>query len=71
MRVSATRDRVTPARIPGRPPLVSLHDGVGLTRARARNGSWSGGIAVDVADSLIDAQTPEARERFCSPSPSW
>ena len=73
VRVSATRDRVTPARIPGRPPLTS-HTTTAWSLTYVREGDeWKlvrEGAAVDgLADLLIEAPTPEAREELLLAEP--
>ena len=73
VRVSATRDRVTPARIPGRPPFT-FHSTTAWSLTYVREGDeWKlieeGSAVDDLADSLIDAQTPEAREALLLAEP--
>ncbi len=73
VRVSATRDRVMPARIPGRPPFTS-HSTTAWSLTYVREGDeWKlvrEGAAVDgLADLLIDAPTPEAREELLLAEP--
>jgi CHAT domain-containing protein len=64
VRVSATRDRVTPARVPGRPPFT-FHSTTAWSLTYVREGDdWKlvkeGSAVDDLADSIIEAQTPEA-----------
>jgi tetratricopeptide (TPR) repeat protein len=73
VRVSATRDRVTPARTPGRPPFTS-HSTTSWSLTYVREGDeWKlvrEGAAVDgLADLLIEAPTPEAREELLLAEP--
>ncbi len=73
VRVSATRDRVSPARIPGRPPFTS-HTTTAWSLTYVREGDdWKlvreGTAADDLADSLIEAQTPEDREKLLLAEP--
>ncbi len=73
VRVSATRDRTTPSRIPGRPPFTS-HATTTWSLIYVREGNeWKlvrEGTAVDgLADSLIDEPAPEAREQLLLAEP--
>lgn len=66
VRVSATRERVTPARIPGRPPFTFRSTTAwSLTYVREAD-DWKlvreGAAVDDLADSLIEETRPEARE---------
>jgi tetratricopeptide (TPR) repeat protein len=73
VRVSATRDRVTPARIPGRPPFT-FHSTTAWSLTYVREGDeWKlikeGSAVDDLADGLIEAQTPEARDALLLAEP--
>ena len=73
VRVSATRDRVTPARVPGRPPFT-FHSTTAWSLTYVREGDdWKlvkeGSAVDDLADSIIEAQTPEAIEALLLAEP--
>jgi len=73
VRVSATRDRVTPARTPARPPFTS-HSTTAWSLLYVREGDdWKlvreGSASDDLADRFIEAQTPEAREELLLAEP--
>jgi len=73
VRVSATRDRVSPPRVPGGPPLSS-HSTTAWSLMYVREGEeWKllrEGAAIDgLAESLIEAQTPEQREQLLAVEP--
>jgi tetratricopeptide (TPR) repeat protein len=73
VRVSATRERVTTARIPGRPPFTfRATTAWSLTYVREGD-DWKlvreGAAVDDLADRLIEVQTPEAREALLLAEP--
>ena len=73
VRVSATRERVTPARVPGRPPFT-FHSTTAWSLTYVREGGdWKlvkeGAAVDDLADSFIEAPTPEAREALLLADP--
>ena len=73
VRVSATRERVTPSRIPGGPPMTSrATTSWGLTYVREGD-EWKlvreGSVIDDLADRLLEAPTEEAREALLQAEP--
>jgi tetratricopeptide (TPR) repeat protein/CHAT domain-containing protein len=73
VRVSATRDRMSPPRRPGGPPLT-FHTTMAWSLTYVREGAeWKlvrEGPAVDgLAESLIEAETAEQRERLLAAEP--
>ena len=73
VRVSATRERVTPSRIPGGPPMTSRSTtSWGLTYVREGD-EWKlvreGSVTDDLADRLLEAPTEEAREALLLAEP--
>ena len=73
VRVSATRDRVTPARIPGRPPFTSHSTTTWVLVYVSEGDDWKlvreGSAADDLADRIAEAPTPEAREELLTAEP--
>ena len=73
VRVSATRDRVTPARIPGRPPFTSHSTTTWVLVYVSEDDEWKlvreGSAADDLADRIAEAPTPAAREELLIAEP--
>jgi tetratricopeptide (TPR) repeat protein len=73
VRVSATRDRSSPSRIPGGPPL-NTHSTTTWSLSYVReDGEWKllreGSVVDGLADGLLEARTAEERERLLQEEP--
>ena len=73
VRVSATRNRVTPARMPGRPPFTSHSTTTWVLLYVSEGDDWKlvreGSASDDLADRILEAPTPDAREELLTAEP--